>query len=460
MMTILKHRVFTCVAAALALVIISVPATTASGQSGPPVIGEVRITVTDPPDDKTPWQDIARGLMRLKEGDIYSDAALVASLAALENADLFARIHVPDPDLDQPEIVLEIHVRPFPRIKDIRISGGFPLLRNEILTVMTIYTGDAYKPGLLEAQAGYIETLFQNRGYISPDVELTAESDDADGHMIIHVRIHKGPAFKVTSVSLTGNRSFSNIRLRTRLSTWHASLLFGDASRFIQEDLDQDVTTLRDFYRSKGFYDAAVTADVERDAASETAYVRIRIDEGPLYRIDINGNNAFYAWTLRRDLPLAEDGNQNDMGLRKGIRVMKQRYEEAGYPEIDIAWNAEAAGRRDRPERHVRIDIKEGLRHIVNSIEITGNRSVSRGDIRDQMLTRTPGWIAAGQFNATLLQDDIRAIRALYLRHGFLEASIKETVRISDPGDKNNIREVDIQIFITEGPRTLWVKSI
>jgi outer membrane protein insertion porin family len=456
LMTSLQRYVFICMAAALAFTLVTIPAASSFGQSGPPVIADVRVIVADAPDKAIKWKDIARSLIQFKPGDAYADLKLRDSLAALDQSGLFEKIHFPDPDLTLPEITLEFYVTPYSRIKDIRITGGFPLLEKEIRNVMSIYTGDVYVPARLPEQSGFIAGLFEKEGYIAPAITLDAEKDASDGHVIIHVLIKNGPFLKISSVTLTGNRSFSQIRLRTRLSTWHASLLPGEASRFVKKDLDQDVITLRDFYRAKGFYDVVIENDVKTDTASKTVDIRIMINEGPFYRIDIEGNTAFYQFTLKKDLPLAKDGNRNDLGLRKGIRAMKKRYAEDGYPDARISWKADDFDNKGMPERRILFTIEEGPRHIVTQISISGNQALSEDEIRRQILTRTPGWITAGQYNADVLREDLRAIKALYLRNGFLETRIDETVDIKAPDSdaKKKIREIFIQIDIAEGPQT------
>jgi len=456
-MTILQRCFFIYIATALLLFLCFAAASPAFAQSGPSVIAAVRVIVADAPDETIQWEEIAQSLIQFKKGDTYSDLKLRDSLVALDNSGLFAKIHIPDPDLTLPEIILEFHVTPYSRIKDIRITGGFPLLEKEIHNIMSIYVGDAYVPALLPDQAGFIANLFEKEGYITPEITLDAKKDHTDGHVIVHIRIENGPFLKVSSVAVEGNRSFSQTRLRTRLSTWQASLLPGGASRFVQKDLDQDLATLRDFYRNKGFYDVVVEADAQTDTTSETVDIRIVINEGPYYQIDIDGNTAFYKWTLKKDLPLAKDGNRSDLGLRKGIRAIKKRYTAAGYPDALISWSARDFKEEDTTERHIQISIQEGPRHIVTQLAIAGNQALSEDEIRRQILTRTPGWIAAGQFDAAVLKEDLRAIKALYLRHGFLETGIDETVHIAapDPDAKKEIRETSVTIDIEEGPQTL-----
>jgi outer membrane protein insertion porin family len=177
LMTSLQRCVFIFFAAALAFTLVTIPAASSFGQSGPPVIADVRVIVSDAPDKAIQWEDIARSLIQFKPGDAYSDLKLRDSLAALDQSGLFEKIHFPDPDLTLPEITLEFYVTPYSRIKDIRITGGFPLLEKEIRNVMSIYVGDAYVPARLPEQADFIAGLFEKEGYIAPAITLDAEKD-------------------------------------------------------------------------------------------------------------------------------------------------------------------------------------------------------------------------------------------------------------------------------------------
>ncbi len=413
---------------------------------------EIEIVVVDERDEDR-WERIARNLIFLKEGEPFSDARFSQSVSALNRSRLFEAIEIPDPDWTDPPLTMVFRLKPFARIKDVKISGNFPLLEDEVTDVMTIYTGDAYRAGVLDDQAAYIRELYQAEGYIDPDVSIRAQRDPKDGHYVAYVDIDRGSYYEITRVRARGNEHFSGARVLFRLSTWQSSLLIGGAKRLINEKLKEDTETIRRLYWSSGFCEARVEADVRLDEERARARIDFHITEGPRYDVTITGNDAFSTRSLLRELTIYEEGNINDFGLRRSIRNLESRYREAGYLDVRIRRTDEIVERDGGPHRDITISIDEGARYIVDSVEIEGNRDLSTNRIKDQMLTTPPRFFHAGQYNPATLNEDAAAIRSVYRQRGYLSPIVEPSIE-TRRADEENILLVDVRINVREGPRT------
>lgn len=464
-----RRRRTACIIAAAAVFLFSIEASGESGEptAGPaiqargaggdiadPMIGriEIEIIVDDERDEKR-WKNIAENLIFLEADEPFSDARFSRSVSALNRSGLFETIEIPDPDWTDPPLVMVFRLKPFARIKDIHISGNFPLLEAEVLDVMTVYTGDAYRPDILDEQAAYIRELFRAEGYIDPEVAVRAERDPKDGHYIAHVGINRGAYYEITRVRARGNDHLSGARILFRLNTWQSSLLIGGAKRLINEELEADLETIRRIYWSSGFCEARVDADVRLDENRARARIVFDITEGPRYDLTITGNDAFRTRSLRRELTIYEEGNVNDFGLRKSIRNLENRYREAGYLDVRIHRTDEVVERDGDPHREITLSIDEGPRYIVDSVEIDGNRNLSTDRIMDQMLTTPPRFFHAGQYNPATLNEDAAAIRSIYRQRGYLSPVVEPSIGTRRAEDEN-ILLVDVRINIREGPRT------
>lgn len=424
-------------------------------QSTPPVVGAIRIEIAGKAGDPEKMARIARGLISLREGEIFSDARFSRSVEALRESGLFETIDVPDPDWSRKKIVLVFRLKPFARIKKITIHGGFPLLEKEIRDAMTIDIGDPCLPEKFPEQEASIRSLFSGQGYIRPRVSLSCEKDPEDGHCTVDVSIDKGRFYRVESVRFFGNREFSSIRLKMRLKTWQSSLLFGGASRFVEKQLDQDIETLRQFYRAKGYAEAQVEAGVEKNPDTGTVRVRVRIAEGPRYRVRFSGNRAFWDLTLKKDLVLFTEGNKNNLGLRRSIRNMEKHYRRAGYLDVRIR-----AGQQPPPDRGGRVKnivftIREGPRYLVESVSVSGNRVFDGETIKKQMLTAPRGTLHEGAYVPETLEEDIRAIKALYVQAGYRNAVVEKSVETVRAPDREKRVDVTVRLRIKEGPQTI-----
>jgi outer membrane protein insertion porin family len=419
-----------------------------------PTIEAIRIHMTGKTGDSDKMERIARGLIDIKAGQPFSEQALSSALAALKRSGLFAAIHVPDPDWEKAAVTLDFHLKPFVRIKEIQIKGGFPLRETEIRNVMSITVGDSFSAEALSAQEKKIARLFSEQGYIRPRVSASAKKDPADGHRVVHIDIRKGPFYHLDAVHINGNTAFSDFRLKMRLDTWQSSKLWGGPSRFTDEKLKEDMKTLRQFYRGKGYCEVRMDSKVEKNKTSGSVTVAIAVKEGPKYAVDFSGNQAFWDFSLKKDLVLFTEGNPDGFGLRKSLRKIREHYRQAGFLDVRVRTH-QGRDSSDKGGREITIAIDEGPRYIVETVAVSGNRAFSDERIKKQMLTAPPGLLHAGAYVPETLEDDSRAIKAFYLKNGYRRADIRYRTKERPASQEAGHMRVRVSITIEEGPQTL-----
>ncbi len=421
-----------------------------------PFVDDIRVDITGGPAKSEKMARIARSLIRLREGEAFSAQAFSRSVEALKRSKIFETIDVPDPDWSKERIKLVFRLKPFARIKKINISGGFPLLEKEIRSAMNIEVGDPCMPENFPEQEKSIESLLSQQGYINPQVSLSAKKDPEDGYFILDAEIDKGRFYRVESLHIKGNRAFSDTRLKIRLKTWQSSLLLGGASRFVAGDLDRDIKTLRQFYRKKGYAEVELDSKTEKNPGTGEVRITITVSEGPLYEVRFSGNSAFWDYTLKKDLVLFTEGNKNNFGVRKSIRNMEKRYLLAGYSDVRIRAE-EKLPETEGGQRLKTIEfiIRQGPRYLVESVSISGNSAFDDSKIKKQMITAPPGGLHKGVYVAETLEEDLRAIKALYLEHGYKSASVEKTVETRQAGDREGVVSASVDIRIKEGPQTI-----
>ncbi len=345
-------------------------------------------------------------------------------------------------------------VTPYPRVKDIKISGAFPLLEREILNAIQLYPGDVYHPKTFLGKEAVITETFKNEGYIAPVVNLDAVEDPADGNIVVYITIDKGDFFHIRRFKITGNRAFSTTRLRLRIKTCKSWLAPNFMRRFNKKVFYKDIQNLIRFYRRKGYPEIVVNSNVNKDAKIQNAYILVTIDEGPRYHIEFQGNKEFWDLTLKKDLILFKEGNNKDFALRKSISNIKKRYLNAGYKDCRIEIKSERKQDAGMPVRNIRLLIHEGQQYVVNSVNLTGNYAFDSKKIKKQILTGTPGVIANGAWVQETLEDDKRAVTSLYLKQGYMNTVVSDEIT-SNKDIKENKTHVNITLDIKEGVQTL-----
>ncbi|MBC2696672.1 MAG: outer membrane protein assembly factor BamA [Desulfobacteraceae bacterium] len=344
-------------------------------------------------------------------------------------------------------------VTPYPRIKDIKISGAFPLLEREILNAMQLYPGDVYHPKTFSGKEAVVAEVFKNEGYIAPVVNLDAAEDPTDGNFVVYVTIDKGDFFHIRRFEITGNRAFSTTRLKLRIKTCKSWLTPDFMRCFKKKVFNKDIQNLIRFYRRKGYPEIVVNSDVNKDAKTQNASIFVTIDEGPRYDIEFQGNKEFWVVTLKKDLTLFKEGNKKDFGLRKSIRKIKKRYHNAGYKDCRIEMKSERKQEACMPVRNIRLLIHEGPQYVVNSVNLTGNYEFDSKKIKKQILTGTQGFIANGAWVQETLEEDKHAVTSLYLKQGYMNTVVKDKIKLHK-NIKENKAYVNITIDIKEGVQT------
>ncbi|MDH3344045.1 MAG: outer membrane protein assembly factor BamA [Desulfobacteraceae bacterium] len=421
-------------------------------ESGP-MVSRITVDVQGIKGDAGRWVDLTKNLIFIEEGELFSTKRFQDSLEALKSSNIFKAIHVSESDQGEERLILRFQVTPYPRVKDIKISGGFPLLEREILDAMQLRPGDIFDPEKFSDKEAALIRIFKKEGYIAPVINLDAAEDSADGNFVVNVHIDNGDFFHIRRFEIKGNRAFSNTRLKLRIKTFKSWMIPDFLRRFKEKEFDKDIQTLIRFYREKGYPDVVVNSVVKKDAKTQNVALLIRIDEGPRYDIEFQGNKAFWDFTLKKDLILFKDGNRKDLGLRKSIRKIKKRYLDSGYMDCRIEMASEKKQEAGRPVRKVRLLIEEGPQYVVNSVNFRGNFAFDSKKIKKQTLTRTPGIFANGAFVQETLEEDKRAITSRYLKQGYMDTVVKDEV--TSPKDiKDGKQNVDITIGIEEGVQT------
>jgi outer membrane protein insertion porin family len=424
------------------------------GASGNPIVAEVVVEIKDVAGPSEKMKRLARSLIDIQEGKPFSADHLFRSIEALKRSGLYSEISVPDPDWETPPLRLLFRLTPFPRIREIHIKGGFPLLEREIRNVMTITVGDAFRPGSLPEQEEYVRELFANEGYIRPEVDAGWEEVPGKNHVAVKIEIEEGPFYHLEKVRLAGNDSFSDLRLKMRLNTYLSSKLWGGPSRFVPEDLTEDIKTLRQFYRGKGYCEVELSEKVEKDERTGRVVLSIEVKEGPRYKVDFAGNEVFWGFTLDNELVIFTEGNENGFGLSKSLRNIRERYRQAGYLDAKVSSTEEEKKAWKQGVRAITIVIDEGPRYIVEEVEISGNRHFDDDKIQKQMIIAPPGLLHDGQYVPEALEKDMRAIESLYLEEGFRKARAARKVEEKAPAGSGGTVQVTVMVTIEEGPRT------
>ncbi|WP_172683887.1 outer membrane protein assembly factor BamA [Desulfosarcina cetonica] len=415
--------------------------------TSPPVIREVKVVIQDHPQRQATFQTIARSLIGLKAGDALTEKGIQASVEALKLSRRFAAIHVDTISAAQGESLV-FTLTPYHYVADIRIHGNSPLFDQDVLNVMTLYPGAPYNREKISAQVAPIANRFKRAGYIDPQVTIERKGNGADDQDVLIVRIEKGQAYQLGTLSFNGNQGLSDAKLKWHMTVWRNTLLPG-GDRFSSYQLKKDIDRLLAYYREKGFLNAKLAYKTRVADDGRHVDVAIDIDEGPDSDVSLEGNRRFWDRTLNKDIVLFKTGNRGNIGVRKSIQNMLRRYRAAGYLNTRIQSETQPVPGSAIARQKIRFIIQEGPESVVQDLSVTGNHALSTEAIKEDVLTRPPSLFHDGAFVPETLEEDVFAVTTRYMQQGFQDRTVDPEVTFN--GDKTR---VDVKLAIDEGPRT------
>jgi outer membrane protein insertion porin family len=452
-----KIRIFWWWAAFAAILLCALSALAAQNASSEPVqskgtvgadtvVAGIQVIVKAPPDRIGDNEALARQLISLAPGDPLTRNAIQTSIDTLRLSNRFAAIDVDSRTTPGGEVLL-YNLTPHQYIEDIRIHGNEPIFETDILNQMTLYPGDPYTKPDLSGQEEAIVKRYKRAGYIDPKVSVEALPHDEGENAVIVVDIVKGPHYQLGRLTFEGRRGISEAMLKLHMRVWRTALW--PSGRFSKYGLKKDMESLLAYYRRKGFADAALSYRTALAEDGRHVDVMVSIDEGPRYKVSFAGHHRFWTFTLKKDLAIYSIGNRGNRGARKTVSNIKQRYHDDGFLEARVEVKQNPVPDAPLPTTLLQFVIHEGPQTKVESVHISGNHSIEENKIKKQMLTRPPGLLHDGAYVPETLEEDVFAMRTLYIWEGFQEEDVNAWADVST--DKTRAK---VNVEISEGPRT------
>lgn len=215
-------------------------------------------------------------------GQTVTAAALNDAYQRITASGLFEKV-----ELVPSGSTLLIRVTENPTINVVNFEGNRKLKDEALAGIAKSQSRRVYSPAQAEQDAAAIAAAYSDIGRMAARVEPRIIRRDGNRVDLVF-EIREGRVTEVERLSFTGNRAFSDRRLRQVLETKQAGILrtFIQRDTFVPDRVDLDRQLLTDFYRSRGYIDAEVLGVAsefsrERDGFFMTFNVR----EGQAYRI-------------------------------------------------------------------------------------------------------------------------------------------------------------------------------
>lgn len=371
-----------------------------------------------------------------------------ATINKLWKLELFSDIEFFITRIEGEVIDLELYIQELPTLSDFTLKGIKKGKSETIVKDTDIKKGKKLSKNFLSTTKNYIENKYKKEGFLNAKVTIDTKPDTTGvNNQKMLVSLDRGDRVKVRSVTFEGNEIFKDKKLRKKLKKTKTELpgRFWKRSKYIEADFDEDLKSLLDFYKEKGYRDARIISDTIKIDRNKID-IAIAVQEGNKYYFgDINfiGNSVYSDAQLSRVLGLTSGDIYNGVLLRKRIadqtkpdgEDLTNLYQNNGYLFSTIN-PVEVSAANDTIDFEIRIT--EGKPAYFNRITVRGNDRTNDHVIFREIRTR-PGEIYSKD-------NVVRSVRELG-QLGFFDAEqISPDFKNVDP----NAGTVDIEYGVVE----------
>ncbi|MCE5300889.1 MAG: outer membrane protein assembly factor BamA [Spirochaetia bacterium] len=299
-----------------------------------------------------------------------------------------------------------------------------------------------------------IEQLYRERNYYYANAAYALDEveEEKDGKKIkkvnIELNIDEGEKLKVTAIKATGNKVFSNDKIKGAMKTkeegWFVSGTYND-DVFID-----DLKAILNSYYQEGYVKARINGlsqgeleinrkdviakDVKIDREKKIITIEIPVDEGMKYTvksIDVDGTAIFTAADLTGKMVLKPGKTFDRLQFDRDLSMVRQMYAEKGhiFSQIKDTYVYD----EDKGDVAVKVSVTEGPVAYVSGIKVRGNYVTKDKVIFRELLVKE-----GEPFDSTKIRKSQEAVYNL----GFFDNVVIDTEQ-SDIDKLNIVFEVE-----------------
>ena len=339
--------------------------------------------------------------------DVYSDEKGNEILKSLFDTELFSNIEI---KYSNNKLIIDIIENP--TINLIKFKGNSKVEDEDLLIEIQLKERSVYSRSKVKKDIERILSLYQRNGRLSTEVIPKIETLDAN-RINLSYEIIESEVSKVSKIVFIGNDNYSSSKLKSIMKTKERRFLrfLSSADRYDPDKIEYDKQLITEFYNNNGFPNFTFTSSIAQLSQNTNNFeVIMYMDEGNKYNFgEISVITKLKKIDSKSALSLisANSGDIFDRSkISDSIEIIKELAEGQGYSFIEINPRF-----RDNPTDNtinIEIDINEGPRVYVNSINIAGNTRTLDQVIRREIALSEGD--AYNKFTMNYSKDSIRAL--------------------------------------------------
>lgn len=323
-------------------------------------------------------EQIVRANMALREDTDMDEALLDRDIRSLYKTGLFEFIEVKREQAAGNVVNLVFEVTPKFRVLAVRFEGAKAYKDRRLTKEIKSAANGALDERQIKEDAQKIYEFYQKSGYNQAQVTYSIDRDRQNGFGTVTFKIREGARVKIAAINFVGNDHVKAKKLRKEMETkkWHPFSWLTGGGRLKDDEFDEDLGKLRDYYNEQGYLDVEIAEDkITFDYPKpERLVITIRINEGRLYKIgDISfKGNKVYSDRILKLVPRQKKGQTFvPSKLDKDVETLEEFYGQVGYLQTRVRLVRKpnlATGDID-----IEYQVTESEKFQVESIIIEGN---------------------------------------------------------------------------------------
>jgi len=278
-----------------------------------------------------------------------------------------SRVEAEAGEQDQVTIYFDIVENAKVMVREIRLVGNKNVPAETIKSSLQTREGSeisfltqsgTYKEEFFQTDLFRIQALYYDYGYVSVKVGEPSALISADRRFIyLTVPIEEGEKYQIGDINFSGDVALKDEKGATVVdeAILRSRLRIKTGETFSRTKLFEDIQTLTDAYKDRGYAYANVTPNSNIDPKTRKVALTLEVERGsPVYfeRIEIVGNTRTRDKVIRRELRVVE----TELYSSSRLNESKARVYQLGYFEtVNMT-----TSRGSKPDRmNVSIEIKE-----------------------------------------------------------------------------------------------------
>ncbi len=393
-----------------------------------------------------------KSFLGIKKGDLIEVPGTAVSdmVRKLWMSKEFEDIQVFVEPVSEGKAILIFKLKESPQLSKVLIKGVSKSRAKSFIEDLKLNKGKIYvNQDLLKRIERHIKNYYIKKGFLNTRVTHHIIKDTVPGKVLVVSNVKKGKRVKILDINFHGNKAFKKGRLLRKLKKTKRinPLRFWKSSKYIEEEFNNDLQNLVEFYHSKGYRNARIVKDSVYKAGEDLLAIDIYLNEGKKYYfgdIKFVGNSVYPERQLAKILGIKKGDPYNGKLLKERIQNPKKPdgidltnlYQNNGYLFSRIT-PVEVGIRGDSIDFEIRI--YEGKIAYFNNITIKGNDRT-----KDYVILRELRTLPGEKYNKELVVRTVRELAQLQL---FNAENIEPKFKNVDP--VNGL--VDIEWNVEEG---------